>query len=345
MNPINALRLKIALADPKTAPATKTVVNQEPVDLVEFHGGSRRALRAGAKTFAKSALLPGVVLAGLSIAMPVTTLAMLTACGLGASLFVGRETYLNEVAARPRLGRKFAESLRVRVSRELEGRGVKPNFSRGRLTLTRAGRMRETQRRLAETVTLACRHLGPAATLSLASELAAAGYDADAAREMGRLNDRQLLRSIEGIPVYKEPYNRPGSAGIDGAIYIDERKLSNPATRDFVIGHEMGHVKALDSWKFHSHDTLISAVGGPGSANPVSRQLRAESAEIRWEAELRADREGLLWAQAQGHQTEEIAKGFQDLLVEERAEKGSQTHPPLWLRLNLIRGEGESLAP
>lgn len=117
-----------------------------------------------------------------------------------------------------------------------------------------------------------------------------------------------------------------GSIGV-ASSYLDP---SRQARLHFVVGHELSHSRHRDDIAMLGFEALAQGISQPLLSYAVKQDLRA----LYHAMELRSDRDGLAYAQAQRVDQAELLHQMSDLLGQEQE---SDTHPSGRQRLQALR--------
>lgn len=121
----------------------------------------------------------------------------------------------------------------------------------------------------------------------------------------------------------------PAVAAISTVVVNPEfAKGKDAVTMDFVVGHELSHIRHKDAvsklgqMAFSSLITsLAQQEGDPMKKLAIATRLMLMSAEQSREMEFRADREGADYALSKGHSSEAVQKAATELFAEAEAER------------------------
>jgi hypothetical protein len=203
---------------------------------------------------------------------------------------------------------------------------------------------------------LACTNLPSGAALTLAGQTA---QELMTHQDRARF-DQAVLKAVQ-LKGEVHPGVRP-LEGTEGLISIDlqgpspafaanqvvliNRKFeqeSDPVTRDFVIGHEISHVRHQDAAFKQGVKTLqemISQACAPGNLALALVQgiLQAMMAQHSRQMELRADQDGQEYAIRQGHTPEAVSQATEKFFAQAPTQANLfDSHPPGPERIQSLR--------
>lgn len=326
--------------------------------------GPASMLKSGVKSTVTSlglglaAGLPGLLLPSLGAVVP-GALATLGTSLAGALDFQSRrgnadfDLHLDKLASRyhDAVAGALTESGR---STELLGPKPEPRF----FPLV-SPQAKKAQISLAKTALVASKLLGPAAAVALAGQIGREGVDASLLTSIA--NPQSSLQpvskqTVEGIEVERveglAQSHRTDGFALYNKVYLDSNlPLEGEAKADFVLGHEMSHVRHGDSSATLIQKAVIESVAAARrltgdrqeSSALAALESELESARLAESRtlELRADREGLEYALRQGHSKDAVLGAASELFSNEpEGDDTYREHPEALLRLRAMEKFG-----
>lgn len=318
---------------------------------------ARKLQRAAKKTLTGVALslVPAGLGAMVAGALGFSTTAAAAATGAIAptllSGLVGADSYKN-LRFRGKAEFKepaFAKAYHGKVQAELEKKGVKWKARPLGLLkrLSPAAREEHARKVIAATAIVACRHLGPAVTLALANQVGKeglpeskrAGLDAGLLQQKVKPVSTEL---VDGVPVHrieglKKAESSPGIAQTASVFLDSEHQPSGDALSDFIVGHELSHVKNQDvvgslaeNKVYTTLEDVAHKSGDPGELEALietGRQIEEQYYRNSRETEFRCDSDGFEHARSRGHSSEEIVQAATELFGEQDHRNDFSLHP------------------
>lgn len=155
------------------------------------------------------------------------------------------------------------------------------------------------------------------------------------ARQGKLYEDRQPLSGAQGL-IQVEMADNPSPAFAANQVVLVDKKFAlqtDQVTQDFVVGHELSHIRHKDAAFKQGVKTLnelISVASAPGNLTLglVKVILEGMLAEESRSMEFRADREGRDYALAQGHSSEAVEQAAGKLFAQAPKESNwLDSHP------------------
>jgi len=223
-------------------------------------------------------------------------------------------------------------------------------------SLSKEARRLKNQIRLVQTALIVNHHLGPAAAVALAGDIGRERVDTAALTEtIDKFYSEKAVskHQVEGVEVRRvnglAGRDRSMASALYDLILVDAEyhpDSKDPKT-DFILGHELSHVKWNDSSATLAQDALEEAVESVfrSSGSNTERQQLAELADDLQQAQLadsrrmenRADQEGLRHALKRGHSGPDILRSATEIFGEEDSPDAFQPHPNGAKRVAAIR--------
>lgn len=214
----------------------------------------------------------------------------------------------------------------------------------------------KNQVRLTQTAAVVNHLLGPGVAVALAGDIGRERVDAS---KLGGLADQFYTakavsqETVDGVEVRRieglaKRDNSTGMALYNLILLDADYQLGEPGA-DFVLGHEMSHVRHNDSGATLAQNALQEAVESitRKTGSDKERLMLAELYNDLNEAKLagsrtaesRADREGLEFARSRGHQDQEILASALEIFGEQDSPDSYQQHPNGAKRMSGLRQE------
>lgn len=241
---------------------------------------------------------------------------------------------------------KLASGYQQAAARELEQAGHAQ--AAAKVQSLAPGRSHEqAQLALAQTALLTSHHLSPAVAMGLVRELGRRRTDLELLSQLdGDPEDTQLVssevyggikvRRLEGL---EENAGHSAQAGY-AQILLDDRfqvGQGDPLS-DFVFGHEKSHIEHRDNAARIAGNALQEAVVASFGRGPLAGQLFLAARRQTHEVEKRCDKDGLLFAQAQGHSRDSVLAAAEELFSI-KADATKNEHPEAAQRMLSLKDE------
>lgn len=251
---------------------------------------------------------------------------------------------------------KFASEYKKRAQRLLSeaGHGDALKKVGSGFALSDESRKYKNQIRLVQTAAIVNHLLGPGVAVALAGDI---GRERTDTSKLGSQIDKFYTdkavseQNIDGIEVRRvdglAKRDRSMGMALYNLILLDSEYHPGDTKTDFVLGHEMSHVRHNDSAATLAQNALQEAVddvAGMTGSNKERLMLtelyndlnEAKLADSR-KMETRADQEGLEYAQRQGHNDGEILTSALELFGEQDDQDTYQQHPSGAKRMSALR--------
>ena len=101
----------------------------------------------------------------------------------------------------------------------------------------------------------------------------------------------------------------------------------------FLVGHELGHVESNDVVRGFGHQQVVSALAG----SELAAEAETIAHQLQRQAEFAADRRGLSYALAEGHDQKAIVTAFDKFLTVATDGNASDSHPAAADRIARLR--------
>ncbi len=317
-----------------------------------------RLAGAAKKALLTSALAGGLGLAGsLSAALPPLLKTGAAALGTFSAGVLEFGAHKAEKKGEVHLG-KFASEYKKRAGKLLAEAGHPDALKKvgHGISLSKEARQLKNQIRLVQTALIVNHHLGPGVAVALAGDIGRERVDsATLSDQIDKFYSDKAVseHQVEGVEVRRveglAKRDRSMASALYNLILLDAEyhpDSKDPKT-DFIVGHEMSHVRWKDSSATLAQDALEEAVESVfrSSGSPTERKQLAELADDLQQAQLadsrrmenRADQEGLQYAQKQGHTGPEILRTAVEIFGEEDSPDAFQPHPNGAKRVAAIR--------
>jgi hypothetical protein len=271
--------------------------------------------------------------------------------GLAASSvggLAGTGTY-KALRSNPKISMKavpFAKSYERKVRQELENRGITAEFStKKRFALTFRARELQAQNAAAHTAVIASQHLGPALALSLARDLAREQVNQETLSSVDEALEKKLesvsSREVEGVPVKTVKglveSDRSSAVAMPASVYMDSELPEDSPLTDFILGHELSHVKNRDTVGSVAEANLLEWVENAVEKTESEEQkstLATTAGELekqlfihRQSIETRSDEDGYRFAREQGHSPEDILEQTTEFFGTQEVDDRFLNHP------------------
>lgn len=218
----------------------------------------------------------------------------------------------------------FAQAYQKQVQAELKEHGVdwKPKVEK--FSISKKSREAVAAKMITQAAVVASQHLGPAMALAIGGAIGQAGQpDAEGrkaldAEYLGKDIETVSTEKADGVSVHRVSGLEDVIGSVGGAltsgVYLDVNSESSLQTGtplgDFVIGHELSHIKHDDEADYRGQkmvaDTVydVAVAQNDTKLGPVAEDLEKALYENLHEIELRSDKEGFDYAVSQGHEAE-----------------------------------------
>lgn len=261
----------------------------------------------------------------------------------------------------------FARKYQSRVQSKLAEKGVKwrPGFGFRKLSPDHPLCQSQISTAVTQAAIAASHHLGPSVALSVAGQIARESRPEcpDKRKELDETFIKLEPEDIKGVfyegevPVYltddlSETYEIGSGAALGDSVYldIDQDYETNPGSTlgDFILGHELSHVKNGDSYSGSGERIVLDSVGEFAQTDPSVSQLHqtlnyAEGEGSR-QAEARSDRDGFHFALQRGHKPQDIVEAAKLEYSEEPFDDSWHSHPSSEKRIAHLQALAEEAA-
>jgi Peptidase family M48 len=243
---------------------------------------------------------------------------------------------------------KFASEYKKRAKELLATAGQPKALKdvRSGFALSEKARKYHNQIALVQTAAVVNHLLGPGVAVALAGDIGRERVDASAlSRQIDQFYNQKSVseHTVDGVQVRRvdglAERDRSMGMALYNVILMDSNyhPEAGDAKTDFILGHEISHVRHRDSSATMAQRALKQAVNDVSHMTDSPREKRllvdlenelneAMFADSR-NMETRADKDGLEYARNRGHNDPEIMKSAQELFGQQDGPDTFQNHP------------------
>ena len=313
-------------------------------------------LKLGLKTsLTTAAFAGGLGLAG-GLLFSAGSAVQLASLGAGAALaggleFSTRRKQPGYEVHLPKLAKRFG----VETAQLLKENGLKSEIkpARRNVAFTAKAKKLRALADITRTAAVLNSQLGPGVVIALAGKIGREGVDSSLLERLTQASYDAITQkksSVDGVDVRRvEGLGTKHAVAVHNTVFIsaDESLESDKPLLDFLLGHELSHVKNKDSAAEEVQKTLMNVVREASKLTSSPQEQDAlvqlyddlEKAHLHEsrQDELRADRDGMYHAQSQGHSRTEVLKAAEELVGTEDVETSYAEHPSGAKRMHALR--------
>jgi len=138
---------------------------------------------------------------------------------------------------------------------------------------------------------------------------------------------------------------RSSALALPASIYLDSEVPEDSPLTDFIVGHELSHVKNRDTLGTVAEANLLewveSAAEGDSSLKSTAEELEKQFLVGQKEIESRADQDGYDFARAQGHTGDEVVEAATEFFGTKEVNDTHHNHPSPHKRVAALRERNE----